>query len=310
MSATTDKRAARPPLESVREAPFALRSDDDDDGEGDGLTLDGYGAVFNRHTIIDSWEGKFRESIAPGSMRKSFRENPPIVQFDHGRHVQIGSIPIAAIRSISEDVDPDLAPEGGAHVVARMFEDPLFGALREALAAKAIKGMSFRFSVVREQWEMPDGKVIRDEQVLMDELRRTWYEDVPDDELLLRTLKELRVPEIGPVVWPAYVETSVSVRSKTIDLGLLADGDPEQLDLLGRAIYLAPSDAPRPTGESTPAGEHPSTTKDAPRSTDSSSSAGEHPSKTTPRGRRAIDVTLRSIRDMQRDIDIRKECSE
>jgi phage head maturation protease len=109
--ATDARRAVRPPLESVREAPFTLVRDTATDGEpNDGLTLDGYGAVFNRETIIDSWEGRFREQIAPGSMKRSFRETPPKIQFDHGRHPMIGSIPIAELRSISEDTDPRWHP--------------------------------------------------------------------------------------------------------------------------------------------------------------------------------------------------------
>jgi phage head maturation protease len=233
----TDERLARPPLESVREAPFTLVRDSEDGEPNDGLTLDGYGAVFNRETIIDSWEGRFREKIAPGSMKRSFRETPPKIQFDHGRHPLIGSIPIASLRSISEDSDPVLAPEGGAHVVGRVFDNWLTEPVRDAIAEGAINGMSFRFSVVREQWARPDGTPIRDERTLMDELERTFYEDVPEDELLIRTLKELKVPEIGPVTWPAYEATSVSVRSKVIDLGRLHD--PEQRKLLASAVLLA-----------------------------------------------------------------------
>jgi hypothetical protein len=134
---TEQKRAERPPLESVREAPFTLVRSDDSGDENDGLTLDGYGAVFNRLTIIDSYEGKFKEKIAPGAMKRSFREAPPKVQFDHGRHPMIGSIPIASLRSISEDSDPVLAPEGGAHVVARLFDNWLMQPVRDAIAGNA-----------------------------------------------------------------------------------------------------------------------------------------------------------------------------
>ena len=235
--ATDVRRAARPPLESVREAPFALRATDDGDEPNDGYTLDGYGAVFNRETVIDSYEGRFKEKIAPGSMKRSFRETPPKIQFDHGRHPLIGSIPIASLRSISEDSDPELAPDGGAHVIARIFDNWLMAPVRDAIAAQAVNGMSFRFSVVREQWETPDGKVIRDEEQLMAELRRTWYDEIPDDELLVRTLKELKVPEIGPVTWPAYSDTWLSVRSMVIDLGRL--NDPELRMLLAEAVFIA-----------------------------------------------------------------------
>ena len=295
-----------PPVESIRKSPFKLR-DSESDETNDGFTLDGYGAVFNSLTTIDSWEGRFREQIAPGAMKKSFRENPPIVQFDHGRHSDLGSFPIAKLEPgyPREEVDPELAPEGGAHVVARMFKDPRLGLLREAITAGAINGMSFRFSVVRESWTFADGKAIRDEQQLRDELRRTRYEDVPDAELPIRTLKELRVPEIGPVVWPAYTETSVGMRSRVIDFGRLADGDPEQLDLLGRAMFIANTtrnhdDEPQAT--ELPAGAHSLDSSDAPQST-GKTPAGEHPSN--PVGRRGIDVTLRAVRDMCRDIESR-----
>lgn len=235
---TADKRAARPPMDSVREAPFALVRDTAADGEpNDGLTLDGYGAVFNRETVIDSWEGRFREKIAPGSMKRSFRESPPKVQFDHGRHPMIGSIPIASLRSISEEVDPQFAPDGGAHVVARLFDNWLMQPVRDAIAGGAVSGMSFRFSVVREVWERADGTPIRDDRQLADELERSWREDLPDEELPVRTLKELKVPEVGPVTWPAYADTSVSVRSQVIDLGRLHE--PEQRKLLATAVFLA-----------------------------------------------------------------------
>lgn len=272
-------RLVRPPMDGVRRAPFAVRSAADDE-RSDGLTLDGFAAVFNRPTVIDSYEGRFREQIAPGSMKKSFRERPPIVQFDHGRHQSIGSFPIAMMEPgyPREESDPELAPDGGAHVVARMFADPMLGLLREALTAGAINGMSFRFSVVRESWESADGRALRSDQDLMRELERTY--DADEDALVMRTLREVKVAEVGPVVWPAYADTSVGLRSKFLDLGRLATGDPEQLDLLGRAIFIANTarnqedDAPQSTGR--PAGEHPSEAEDAPQSTDRS--AGEHPS--------------------------------
>jgi uncharacterized protein len=296
MTVTDKRRAARPPLEQVlRQAPFALRADADGE-DGDGLTLDGYGAVFDRETVIDSWEGKFREKIAPGSMKRSFRETPPKVQFDHGHHPLIGSIPIASLRSISEDSHPELAPSGGAHVIARIFDNWLMQPVRDAIADGAINGMSFRFSVVREAWSEPDGTPIRDEAVLREKLRQTWYEDIPDEELLVRTLKELKVPEIGPVVWPAYAETSVSMRSKVIDLGRL--DDPEQRQLLAQAVFLADmaetDAAQQPTEPVAPAvGTRPA--PDAQRST--ASSVGEHPSP-PPRGQRAVDLMARKSRDV------------
>ena len=222
--------------ELLRMAPFELR-DDAADGSGDGLTLDGYAAVFKRETVIDSWEGRFREQILPGSMRKSFRTITPKVQFDHGTHPLIGSIPVGRVESIREEIDPELAPEGGAHVVARLHDNWLIEPVRDAIASRSVDGMSFRFSVIREMWETADGEPVKDYDKLRQALAET--QDAPDEELLLRSLRELRVPELGPVVFPAYNDTSVGVRSDkvVIDLGRITERSQQRE--LAEALYAA-----------------------------------------------------------------------
>ena len=284
-----------------RESPFVLTRDVGNGQADDGLTLDGYAAVFNRETVIDSWEGRFKEQIAPGAMKKSFRETPPRIQFDHGRHVLIGSIPIAANEPgfPREEVDAELAPEGGAHVIARLHDNWLIQPVREAIASGSIDGMSFRFSVVSEMWHDPAGKRITDEEVLRDTLRRTWYEEVPDEELLLRTLKSLQVPELGPVVWPAYTETSVGVRSTSVTIDLSRINSPEEKNKLARAVLMADR-ADVETQPVTPgADEHGDTSNDTQRATEAQPSAGEHgSSKTAPRGTRSIDLWVRKARDI------------
>lgn len=286
----TLERQLVPPREGLRRtSPFLLRDAATDGTDaGDGLTLDGYAAVFNRQTTIDSWEGRFKEEIAPGAMKKSFRENPPRVQFDHGSHPLIGSIPIAAIESIREEVDPVLAPDGGAHVVARMLDNWLVQPVRDAIANRSIDGMSFRFSVVREAWRTFDGKRITDQAALMDLLRQTWVSDFPEEELPVRTLQELRVPELGPVVWPAYTETSVGVRSAgtvTIDLARLHE--PDQRTKLAQAVLAADraeqsEQSPQPTAPA--AGEHDQRSdEDTPPITEPSAPAETHESASASR---------------------------
>jgi len=310
MSTTTtekDQRAVKPPLEGLRrESPFHLRAAGDGTTPGDGLTLDGYAAVFNRETIIDSWEGRFKEKIAPGAMKKSFRENPPRVQFDHGHHPLIGSIPIGAVETCSEEVDPVLAPEGGAHVIARLHDNWLIHPVRDAIASGSIDGMSFRFGVIREEWHDADGKKITDEMQLQELLRRSWYEEIPDDELLVRTLKELRVPELGPVVWPAYDDTSVDVRSKTLTIDLDRLHEPEQRNKLAQAVLLADraetDDVAPPVTDPDEgsADEHDTESNDTPRATEPDTGpADEHESVSTT-ARSAVQVgvldLLRSVR--------------
>lgn len=161
-----------------------------DPAEGDGRTLDGYGAVFNQWTEIDSWEGTFKERIAPGAFKKTLGERMPILQFNHGQDTRFGALPIGVITSAKED-------KQGLHIQARLHDhaDPI----REAIASGAINGMSFRFRVVQDEWKKAKGAGMAE-----------------------RTIKEVALYEAGPVVFPAYEGTSVGVRSRDV-LTALAD---------------------------------------------------------------------------------------
>lgn len=226
--------------EVPRVAPFTVRAMEE---TGDGLTLDGYASVFNSITIIDSWEGRFKEQFLPGSMKRSFREQTPLIQFDHGRHPLIGSLPVAAFEAgyPREETDPDRAPDGGAHTIARLHQSPLFEPVREVIATGTVNGQSIRFAPVREKWYWPDGRPVRNEAEVEAELYRTWREDVPDEELLRRDVVEASVAEMGPVVWAAYLATSVGVRSLLVE-------DPDS-----PTDTPAASDAERADGEETDA---------------------------------------------------------
>lgn len=270
-----------------RSVPFTVTRSEDGGSGNDGFTFTGYGAVFNSPTRIDSWEGCFDEQIAPGAFRKSLRERTPKFQFDHGRHPLIGSVPIGAITDIGED-------EQGLRVEARLGRHMLIDFIREALTPPdlggtgAIDGMSFRFDVVRDEWVDVDGKTVRPDDVR----RILYYGEQPERAPLLRTLKEVKVSEVGPVVWPAYSGTSASVRSANEPIVIYPDrlNEPEQRRLLGEAVLRAEaldakeiSPSPNQGGpsdeepQSTPdrAGEHSDEdTTDAPQSTPDG--AGEH----------------------------------
>lgn len=165
-----------------RAAAFELRSGN----TGDGFTLEGYGAVFSEVTRIDSWEGLFDEKIARGAFAKTISERKPVLQFDHGHDAATGSVPIGAIEELRED-------KHGLFVSARMHDNARVEPIRQAIASGAIDGMSFRFRVIREEWDESG--------------------DIP-----LRTILEVELFELGPVVFPAYQSTSVGVRSLLADL--------------------------------------------------------------------------------------------
>lgn len=197
-----------PPRDDLeRSAAFDIVRAED---TGDGLTLEGYGAVFDTPTRIDSWEGEFDEVIARGAFRKSIRERTPRIQFDHGHHPLIGSIPIGAISEISED-------DRGLHVVARISNNWLMQPVRDAIAEGSIDGMSFRFTVVREEWRDANGTLVKPGE--LEQLLWNPGERGP----LQRTLKEVKVAEVGPVVWPAYDSTTVGVRARNLATAISDD---------------------------------------------------------------------------------------
>jgi uncharacterized protein len=193
-----------------RSVPFEMRAASDDDG--DGLTLEGYAAVFGSPTRIDSWEGCFDEEIARGAFKKSVKERTPVLQFDHGRHPMVGSIPLGSFESLSED-------EQGLFVKARLHDNWLVQPVRDAIKSGSVDGMSFRFQVVKDEWRDATGKLVKPEDVN----NRLWASNPADPTTILkRTLREVKCAELGPVVFPAYADTSVGVRSREI-ASLLSD---------------------------------------------------------------------------------------
>lgn len=194
-----------------RSVPFQLVRAEGD-AEGDGRTLSGYAALFDTPTEINSWEGNFTEKIRKGAFKKTIREQTPVMQFDHGRHPLIGSIPIGSISDLRED-------DQGLYVEARITDNWLMQPVRDAIAEQSVNGMSFRFQVVREEWRDVNGKLVKPEEVY----DLLW---MPGDRgPLQRELIELKCAELGPVVFPAYAGTSVSVRARDVADGLALDED-------------------------------------------------------------------------------------
>lgn len=186
-----------------------------DGGEGsDGRTLVGLAVPFNSPTRIDNpYEGTFDEQFAPGAFKRSIGMRTPVLQFDHGTHPLFGSLPIGSVRSLRET-------GRGLEVEARLFDAPLFEPLRQAVASSAIDGMSIRFRV-RGITETPAAE------------RAEGVE--------LRTVTEAELIELGPVVFPAYPDTEVDLRS--LDLG--SEIDRRQL---AQALLALASPADRGVG--------------------------------------------------------------
>ncbi len=162
----------------------SIRSEDIDGELG---TLVGYAAVFDTDTEIDSmWEGHFLERIAPGAFKKTLRENRDAIRvlYDHGFDPSIGNKPLGKPATMEEDTR-------GLFVEVPLDDTSYNRDLAASIRSGAIDGMSFRFSVKKEEWE--DGE---------------------DGALDVRTLKEVRLFEFGPVTFPAYEATSAGVRGQ------------------------------------------------------------------------------------------------
>lgn len=179
---------SHPTDDLIRMVPFTevqFRADED------GNTLVGYPIVFNNWTEISGWEGNFLERIDPSAVTKTLAERGDQVKvlFNHGFDPHIGDKPLGK-PSVMEPRD------SGLYVEVPLADTSYNKDIRELLRTGALDGMSFRFTVIKEEWEeAPE----------------------PSDEnprgLPMRTVKELALREFGPVTFPAYKATTVGVRS-------------------------------------------------------------------------------------------------
>lgn len=145
----------------------------------DGNTLVGYAAVFDSPTEIHSWEGDFTETIAPGAFKRTLaqRGDRVVAQFDHGMGEY--SLPIGVPTVLRED-------DHGLYVEVELDQDPWVQDTLKPKLGRSINGMSFRFSVTDDDWNKAG------------------------DE---RTIRSVKLSEVGPVTFPAYEATTVGVRS-------------------------------------------------------------------------------------------------
>lgn len=268
---TAARENGRPPRDDLVRAVRAgveLRAvpdsaEEEASGTANGMpTLFGHFAVFNRWTEIDSfWEGHFLERIVPGAFKKTFRElgARTKVLFQHGMDFQVGDKPLGPPDVMRED-------DEGAYYEVPLLDTSYNRDLVPGLEA-GLYGASFRFSVMREEWVEEPG-----------------VSEYNPSGLPERTLKELRVPEFGPVTFPAYEEATAGVRSLTDEFIVArATKNPDQL----RAIldYLEKRDGERERivlgrRAADPAAT-PATDDDAATSDDDASKAND-PSSTEP----------------------------
>ncbi len=184
-------------LEITRDVSFDITPSDET--KLDGRTISGYVAVFDQDTRINSFEGNFTERISPGAFKKTLEGRKPVMQYNHGKDARVGSTPIGVYEELRED-------ETGVFAKGRLFDNQMVEPVRQAVEAQAISGQSITFEVIRDEWRDSQGR-----QITGRELSKKLFDT--RDGGLQRTIKEIRLREAGPVLYPAYESTTVGVRS-------------------------------------------------------------------------------------------------
>lgn len=154
---------------------------------GDGKRmLVGYGSVFDQRTTIDGFFSSWDEEVAPGAWDKSIDEGDIRSMFNHDTNWLLGRTSNKTLRLASDktglryetDINPDVAHAVSVHAMVERGE---------------VDGSSVWFRVIRQEWTQPT--------------------ESNGLERALRRITEGELIETGPVVFPAFTQTSVTARS-------------------------------------------------------------------------------------------------
>ena len=139
--------------------------------------LAGYAAVFNRESVD---LGGFVERVAPGAFAQSISGGDVCALWSHENESVLGRMSAGTLRLREDDVGlafeidlPDTSCGRDASVSVRRGD---------------VRGMSFGFCAEEETWTF-------------------------DAEPAIRTLQRVSLVEISPVAFPAYVDSTVALRS-------------------------------------------------------------------------------------------------
>jgi HK97 family phage prohead protease len=251
--------------------PTEVRAKTDDGDGGIGRLVVRFSPFDTWYEIASFWEGDFMERTVRGAFAKTMREQGQNVkvQFDHGHDTAVGSRVLALATELREDAD-------SAVLEGDLFDTTYNRDLLPGLQGGAY-GSSFRFRVVKEEWNDDPGTSADNPKGLPE-----------------RTITEVRLFEAGPVVFPANPDATAGVRSMT-DLfwERARQRDPQVEGLLARARELR---APERTSPATEAATGTPEPEEAARTTDDEP-ATRHSSGYLPHQRRALIHPILSRKD-------------
>jgi hypothetical protein len=151
----------------------------------DGKTLNGHAAVFNRWTQIGDADWGFQECVRAGAFKADIESGADVrCLFNHDSNCLLGRTASRTLR-LSED-------DSGLVFTADLPNTQLASDIRELVSRGDLSGCSFSFEVNEQRWteEETDGQVT-----------------------VKRELLSVKLYDVGPVTFPAYEQTDVSIRA-------------------------------------------------------------------------------------------------
>lgn len=144
--------------------------------DGDKKKITGYAAVFEK---MSEDLGGFKEIIERGAFKKALKKSDTRALWNHDPSVVLGRVSAKTLR-LKED-------EQGLRIE---IDPPSWaGSYMESIERGDVREMSFGFTVETDKWETKDG-------------------------MNLRTILAVReLPDVSPVTFPAYPDTSLALRS-------------------------------------------------------------------------------------------------
>lgn len=146
----------------------------------DDRLITGYAVVFN---VLSQDLGGFRERILPQAVNRSLTADV-MALVDHDTAKVLGRTRAGTLtfrkdkHGLNTRIEPDLEISYAKDIV-------------RAVARGDVSGMSFGFRVLEDDWHKEDGGIVRD-------------------------VLDMEIAEISVVTFPAYVETDVSVATRSL----------------------------------------------------------------------------------------------
>lgn len=144
--------------------------------EGDPMLMRGYAAVFDQLSLPLGWG--FREKIRAGAFAASLADDVRAL-WNHNPDYVLGRSTNNTLRLNEDELGLRIEIEPPATQLAQHF--------MANIERGDVNQMSFLFRALDEEWDEIDGE-------------------------LVRTLTKVKLYEVSPVTFPAYPQTSVSVR--------------------------------------------------------------------------------------------------